>query len=342
MDSGDWLPTVPVPFFIAGQGLPVEKVTTPPSTACDAFLLLSFGAPEGPGEVMPFLENVTRGKNVPRQQILQVARRYERFDGISPANAQLRALITAVLGQFNARGLQVSVYWGNRNWHPMLQDTLRQMADDGIRHALAMVTSPFESAASYGQYLEEIQLAAKAAGDNAPEIDVLPVFFDQPGFVEATADRVTSALEKITAENRQAARVVYCAHSLPTAMADESPYRQQFEQSCRLVSQRVGLDRWDMAYQSRSGPPSQTWLEPDICRHIEQLAESGKLADLVIVPIGFVYEHLETVFDLDEEAGELCRQSGINMVRAATVGCHPRFVEMIGQLVSQYTSAKNS
>jgi ferrochelatase len=218
---------------------------------------------------------------------------------------------------------------------------LRQMADDGIRHALAMVTSPFESAASYGQYLEDVQLGTKTAGGNAPEIVVLPVFFDQPGFVEATADRVTSALETIAAENRQAARVVYCTHSLPTAMADESPYRRQFEQACKLVSQRVGLDRWDMAYQSRSGPPSQTWLEPDICRYIEQVSESGNVADLVIVPIGFIYEHMETVFDLDEQAGELCRRVGINMVRAATVGCHPRFVEMIAQLVSQYTPAKD-
>ncbi len=333
---------VPVPLFTIGPGLPVEKATTSLSAACDGFLLLSFGAPEGPDEVMPFLENVTRGKNVPPQRILQVAKHYEFFDGISPANDQLRAMITAVLGRFNSMGLQLSVYWGNRNWHPMLQDTLRQMADDGIRHALAMVTSPFESAASYGQYLEEVQLAAKTVGDTAPEIDVLPVFFDQPGFVEATADRVASALEQIAAENRQAARVVYCTHSLPTAMADESPYRRQFEQACRLVSQRVGLDRWDMAYQSRSGPPSQTWLEPDICRYIEQFAESGNAADLVIVPIGFVYEHMETVFDLDEQAGELCRRVGINMVRAATVGCHPRFVEMIAELVSEYTSAKNS
>jgi ferrochelatase len=311
-----------------------------PPNSYDAFLMLAFGAPEGSDQVVPFLENVTRGKNVPKQRILQVAKHYELFDGVSPANAQFRALIAAVLKQFNSLELKLSVYWGNRNWHPLIEDTLRQMADDGITRAMAWVASPLESPASHGQYLEELRQARAAVGPKAPEVDVLPVFFDKPGFIRATASRVLSALEKVPEERRPAARVVYTAHSLPVPMADECPYRQQFEQACRLVSRQVGLDRWEMAYQSRSGPPSQAWLEPDIGHLLRQLAEDGKVRDAIVVPISFVYEHMETVYDLDKELGDLCQQLKINMIRAATVGCHASFVEMIGQMAAEYQASK--
>jgi len=306
-----------------------------PQDSYDAFLLLTFGAPEGPDEVLPFLENVTRGKNIPNRRLLKVAEHYDLFDGVSPANEQVRALLRAVLGRFNSMGIELPVYWGNRHWHPMMEDTLRQMAEDGVRRAMAWVASPLESPASYGQYVEELQQAREAVGSDAPEVDVLPVFFDQPGFIEASAARVQAALEQVPDDRRSAATVIYTAHSLPIPMAERCPYRRQFEEVCRLVSEKVRLDRFETAYQSRSGPPTQPWLDPDVQQLARQLADGGELKDLIVVPISFVYENMETAYDLDTELRELCRELGVNMVRAATVGCHPSFVEMVGQMAKQ-------
>lgn len=299
----------------------------------DAVLLVSFGGPERPDDVIPFLENVVRGKNVPRQRIQEVAARYELFGGVSPINAQNRALLAALLGELNARGPALPVYWGNRHWHPLLADTLRQMAEDGVSRALAFVTSAFSSYPGCREYLEDIERARQEAGADAPQVDKLRVFYNHPGFIETMAERVEAAREEIPAERRPAARTVYSAHSIPLAMAQTCPYEQQLREACRLVSQRAGGADWQLAYQSRSGPPSEPWLGPDVGDCLRQLGGGGRAGDVVIVPIGFVCEHMEIVYDLDVEVAALCDELRLSMVRAAVVGSHPRFVRMIRELI---------
>ncbi len=299
----------------------------------DAVLLVSHGGPECPEEVMPFLENVVRGKAVPRDRLQEVARHYELLGGVSPMGAQLRALLAALLDELNAHGPALPAYWGNRHWHPMLGDTLRQMADDGVGRALAFVTSAFGSYPGCRQYLEAIERARQEVGLNAPEIDKLRLFYNHPGFVESTGERVETAFEEVPAERRSAARLIYTAHSIPLAMAEKCAYEEQLREACRLVSERVGRSGWQLAYQSRSGPPSQPWLGPDIRDHLREISHGGTAADVVIAPIGFVCEHMEIAYDLDVEVAALCNELGINMARTAVVGCHPRFVRMIRELI---------
>lgn len=313
----------------------------------DAIFLLSFGGPEGPEDVLPFLENVVRGKNVSHERLLEVAQHYELFDGISPLNSENRALLAALVGELNAHGPQLPVYWGNRNWHPLLADTVRQMAEDGVQHALSLVTSAFGSYSGCRQYLEDIERARQEIGPEAPQIDKLRLFYNHPGFVEPMAERVAAALGQIPVERRATARLIYTAHSIPAAMAERSPYEHQLREACRLVTEhakrlaaswKTAASAWDLVFQSRSGPPSQPWLKPDIGDHLRQLAATGEVGvvkDVVIVPIGFLAEHMEVVYDLDVEVRELCEALGINMVRAEVVGCHPRFVRMIRELISE-------
>ena len=315
----------------------------------DALLLVSFGGPEGPDDVLPFLENVVCGKNVPRWRLLEVARHYELFDGVSPINAQNRALLAALVAELNAHGPPLPVYWGNRHWHPMLADTIRQMADDGVRRALAFVTSAFGSYPGCRQYLEDIERARLEVGPKAPTIDKLRLFFNHPGFIEATADRTAAALASLPAEKRANARLLFTAHSLPVAMAERAPYVRQLQEACRLVVEGLPPEflgdsfplllgegqgeGWQLAYQSRSGPPSQPWLEPDVREQIRLLHEAGRPGPLVLAPIGYLTENMEIIYDLDVEVRGLCDELGIEMVRAAVVGNHPRFVRMIRELV---------
>ena len=298
----------------------------------DALLLVSFGGPEGPDDVVPFLENVVRGKNVPAERIAAAAKHYEPFGGVSPINAQNRALLVALAGEFNAHGLDLPIYWGNRNWHPLLADVVQQMADDGIGHALALVTSAFGSYSGCRQYQEDIDEARRAVGPESPRIDKLRLFYNHPGFVEAMTDRAWDALEQVPADRRPAARLLFTAHSLPLAMARNAPYKSQLREACRLVAERLGRTDWRLAYQSRSGPPAEPWLEPDVRDELRRHA-GGEVRDVVIVPIGFLCEHLEIVYDLDIEVRQLCDELGLDMVRSGVVGCHPRFVRMIRELV---------
>lgn len=301
--------------------------------AYDAVLLVSFGGPEKADDVAPFLENVLRGKNVPQQRLEEVAEHYDRFGGVSPINAQNRALLAALLAELNAHGPRLPVYWGNRNWHPLLPDTLRQMAEEGIGRALAFVTSAFASYSGCRQYLGDIERARQAVGPNAPEVDKIRLFYNHPGFVEPMVDRVTAALDEVPEEGRKDARIVYTAHSIPAAMAAKCDYQRQLREACRLVSERLEGPDWHLAYQSRSGPASQPWLEPDVGDLLRQLAEGGEIRDVVIVPIGFLSEHMEVIYDLDIEAAGLCEELSLNMVRSAVVGTHPRFVQMIRELI---------
>ncbi len=301
----------------------------------DAILVTSFGGPESPADVMPFLENVLRGKNVPRERMLEVAEHYYRFGGKSPINDQNRQLIAAIEEELARHGPRLPVFWGNRNWHPMLTDTLRKMQADGVRRALAFVTSAYSSYSGCRQYREDIARAQETVGEGAPEVDKIRVFHNHPGFIEAIADRVKEALESIPQGRREAAHLIYTAHSIPMAMAQACDYEAQLKETCRLVTAELGRREWRLVYQSRSGPPSQAWLEPDILECLREIKEQGGTGDVVISPVGFVSDHMEILFDLDTEAAELCTQLGLQMVRAKTVGTHPRFIRMIRELICE-------
>lgn len=303
----------------------------------DAILVVSFGGPDCREDVLPFLENVLRGRNVPRERMLEVAEHYYHFGGRSPINDQNRALIAALEKELASHGPNLPIYWGNRNWHPLLTDTLRQMAADGVRRALAFVTSAYSSYSSCRQYRENVAAAQAEVGATAPAIDKLRTFFNHPGFIEPMVENTRAALEQMSAELRGNARIVFTAHSIPLAMATGSRYAEQLQEASRLVAERVGTPHWHLVYQSRSGPPQQPWLEPDVCDFLRQLAQDG-VRDFVIVPIGFISDHMEVLFDLDTEAKQLCDELGINIVRAATVGTHPRFIRMIRELIEERLS----
>jgi ferrochelatase len=289
----------------------------------DALLLVSFGGPEKREDVIPFLENVLRGRNVPRERLLAVAEHYYHFDGRSPINDQCRELVDALMAAIETRGLELPIYWGNRNWHPMLADTVGKMRDAGVTRALAIATSAFGSYSGCRQYREDID-AARAAVPGAPEIDKLPPFWNLPGFIDTMAERVREVLARLPG-----ADVVYTAHSIPLAMARSSPYETQLLEASRRVNQQLGLGEPVLVYQSRSGPPSQPWLEPDIGDYIRR-TESKRL---VVTPIGFLSDHMEVIYDLDVVAADLAKERGIEFVRAGTPGTHPRFVAGLVGLV---------
>ena len=305
-----------------------------PAPTYDAVLVLSFGGPEKPEDVIPFLENVLRGRNVPRERMLEVAEHYYHFGGKSPINDQNRALISGIESELARQGPHLPVYWGNRNWHPFLADTLRRMQADGVKNALAFVTSVFSSYSGCRQYLEDVEKARAEVGPDAPRVDKLRSFYNHPLFIEAQAGEVRDALEQIPADRRAAAQILFTAHSVPVAMAESSDYQKQLNESCRLVSGQLGLASWRLVYQSRSGPPGQPWLEPDVG---DVLREMNAGADVVIVPIGFISDHMEVLYDLDTEARQICDSGGIQMVRASTVGVHPLFLEMIRELICERT-----
>ena len=266
----------------------------------DALLIVSFGGPEGQDDVMPFLENVLRGKNVPKERMLEVAEHYKHFGGVSPINDQNRALIAAVEADFKANGLDLPIYWGNRNWHPMLPDALQQMKEDGIKKALAFFTSIYSCYSGCRQYRENIAVAQEQIGEGAPEVHKLRMSFNHPNYIAASAGRVQDALNQVPEERRAAARFVFTAHSIPMSMANNCTYSTQLEESCRLIMEQIGPQNWSLVYQSRSGPPQQPWLEPDVCDYVVQLKqESSDVQDIVMMPVGFVSDHMEVMFDLD-------------------------------------------
>ena len=282
--------------------------------------------------MMPFLERVTAGRNVPRERLEEVAEHYLHFGGKSPINDHCRALRAAMAQSLLAHGPELPVYWGNRNWHPLLADTLREMRDAGVTRALCLVTSAYASWSGCRQYLSAIEAARAEVGEGAPVIDKIRPFYNHPGFIEAVVARVEEALEKVEPERRADARLAFTAHSIPIAMADGCDYVEQLEDACSLVATELGRSEWQLVFQSRSGPPQVPWLDPDVVEHIEALSMIG-VEDLVVVPIGFVSDHMEVVWDLDEEAREKAEELGMNYVRAGTVGTHPRFVEMIRELI---------
>ncbi len=304
---------------------------TPEATALppvDAVLLVSFGGPEGPADVEPFLANVTRGRGIPQERLREVGRHYlEAFGGVSPLNEQCRRLRAALQAELATRGPALPVYWGNRNWHPFLVDTLQEMARDGVRHALAVTTSAFPSYSGCRQYQDDL-LASRFEG--APVVRKLRNYWSEEGFLEPVRRNVALAAEGLTSP-----RLVFTAHSIPVSMAESSgPHGGAYVEALRTASARVAGDRpWDLVFQSRSGPPSVPWLEPDVSDHLAVLAEQG-VDEVVLVPIGFTSDHVEVVYDLDVVATSQAPQ-GLTVRRAATVGTAPEFVAMLRDLVVQ-------
>jgi protoporphyrin/coproporphyrin ferrochelatase len=303
----------------------------------DAILFVSFGAPEKPDDVMPFLRNVVRGRGVPDERLLEVAENYQMFGGRSPLNEQNKELITALRKSLAEINLDLPIYWGNRNWHPFLSDAISEMKRDGVRRALAFVTSAYSSYSGCRQYRENIERAKQEAGAEEVCVEKVRVFYNHPLFVEVNAENLQKAVEQIPFERRANAEIAFTAHSLPLAMARNCDYEAQLRETCRLVAESVGRENWTLAFQSRSGAPHVPWLEPDINDHLRAL-KTKNATDVVVHPIGFLSDHQEVVFDLDTQATETAQNLKINLVRAVTPGVHPKFVEMIRELILERTS----
>ncbi len=298
----------------------------------DALLVVSFGGPEGPADVDSFLDNVFRGLRVPPETKAHIAKRYEHVGGVSPINAHTRAFIKALQLELDAHGPALPIYWGNRNWHPLLPDTVAQMAHAGVKRALAFVTSTFSSYSGCRRYREDLFEATRNVA-HAPRFDKLRVPFNHPGFIEAMSDCVGAALDKLPAAQRAGALVLFTAHSLPLSMARGCAYEQQLAASCGLVADALELPRWRLVYQSNNASYGrEPWLEPDI-RDALREANAEDIKQVVVAPIGFVCDHMEVVMDLDVDAAAVARELGLSMVRAGTVGTHPAYVAMVRELI---------
>ncbi|MFG2986677.1 ferrochelatase [Streptomyces sp. NPDC048258] len=332
-----------------------------PAAPYDALLLLSFGGPEGPDDVVPFLENVTRGRGIPRERLKEVGQHYFGFGGVSPINAQNRALLDALRKDFAEHGLDLPVYWGNRNWAPYLTDVLREMAADGRRRVAVLATSAYASYSGCRQYRENLAdalatLAAEGVSE-LPEVDKLRHYFNHPGFVQPMIDGVLASLAGLPPEVRAGAHLVFTTHSIPTAAADTSgpvgehtehgeggAYVKQHLDVAKVIADAVRAETgtelpWELVYQSRSGAPHIPWLEPDICDHLEALHGAGTPA-AVMVPIGFVSDHMEVLYDLDTEATAKAAELGLPVARSATVGADPRFAAAVRELVLERAAAE--
>ena len=319
----------------------------------DALLLVSFGGPEGPDDVLPFLENVTRGRDVPAQRLAEVGAHYHEFGGRSPINDQCRALRDAISADLSAHGIELPVYWGNRNWHPYLADTLRAMHDDGVRRAACLVTSAYSSYSGCRQYREDLFDAVAPLGGTttgigagAPRLDRLRHYFNHPGFVQPFVDGTVAALQRLHEEGGRAVRLAFVTHSIPAAMNAASgdatgnaggAYVRQHDEVARVVTEQVGerigqAVPYDLVYCSRSGSPRVPWLEPDVADHLADVAAAGADA-VVVVPIGFVSDHMEVIWDLDTEAAAAADRCGLGFARVPTPGTDPRFVAMVRDLL---------
>jgi len=319
-----------------------------PAGRREALLVLSFGGPEGHDDVMPFLENVTRGRGIPPERLVSVAEHYHHFGGVSPINEQNRALVAAVRADLAEHGVDLPVYWGNRNWAPFVEDVWAQMDADGIEHVYVFPTSAFASWSGCRQYHEDVARARATAagqpgGNGGPTAEKLPHFGDHPGFVRANADALAAALAQLPDDARDTARLVATAHSIPNSMAavagpQGGQYEAELLASARLVVDAVAPGRaFDLVWQSRSGPPTVPWLEPDVNDHLRTLAEQGEKA-VVLFPVGFVSDHVEVIWDLDSEAKETAEELGLTFARAGTAGTHPAFVGMVRELVTERRS----
>jgi protoporphyrin/coproporphyrin ferrochelatase len=304
----------------------------------DALLIVSFGGPEGPDDVLPFLDNVLRGLPVKPETKTRIAQRYYDFGGVSPINGETRAFIAALETELARHGPALPIYWGNRNWHPLLPDTLAQMERDGVRRALAYVTSLFSSYSGCRKYREDLYQAVQGLAA-PPRIDKVRLGFNHPRFIEACAERVADALGQLPAQRRAAAPVLFSAHSLPQSMARHARYEAQLEETCQLIGDAIEHQRWQLVYQSNNASyGGEPWLGPDVSDALRALREDGA-DDVVVAPIGFVCDHLEVVLDLDVVAAQAAREIGLNLLRARTVGTHPAYISMVRELIHERMSA---
>jgi ferrochelatase len=310
----------------------------------DAVLWLSFGGPEGPDEVMPFLENVTRGRGVPPERLAEVAEHYHHFGGVSPINRLNREAIEAVRKELDEQGIDLPVYFGNRNWQPLVEDTVARMAADGVRSALVFPTSAYGGYSACRQYDEDIVRARAAVGAGAPELTKLRQFFDHPLFVSSFADRVRAAHAGFGSPGD--IRTVFVAHSIPEGAdlvagppgSGGRRYSRQIAEAARLIAGEAGVDDYDVVWQSRSGPPAVPWLEPDIVDHLDAVHAQGNVTSVVVCPVGFVSDHLEVVWDLDNEAAERAAELGMGFARVPTPNGDPRFAQLVVELIREHTA----
>jgi ferrochelatase len=300
----------------------------------DSVLLVAFGGPERPEDIRPFLQNVAAGRPIPAERLEEVAHHYEVIGGRSPLNALTRRQADALRAALAARGRALPVWVGMRNWHPYLYEALAEMKDRGRRRALGVILSSLQTEASWARYVEDVAAAREKVGPDAPEVVFAPPWSDHPRFLDAMAGRARAALDAVDAGRRGAARLVFTAHSVPVAMAAGSPYAAQLEAAARAIAARLGRVEWTLAYQSRSGSPRDAWLEPDVTEAIRTLAREGA-RDVVVVPVGFVCDHVEVLYDLDVEARGVAKAAGVGFHRAAAPNDHPDFIAMLADLVGR-------
>jgi ferrochelatase len=301
----------------------------------DAVLLISFGGPGGMDDIRPFLANVLRGRQVAAARVEEVAHHYELFGGVSPITQLTRKQAEGLQQRLAAAGTPLPVYVGMRNWHPFIGDTMREMSRAGRRRAIGFIMAAQASYSSCQQYRENVRdarLGLRKEGEADVDVTYVPGWFDAPGFIEANADYVRQALARLPAPLRAGCRLIFTAHSIPLAMAEQSQYREQLTQSSRLVAERVGIEDWALVYQSRSGRPQDAWLEPDVCDYLRQVKRERASA-AVLCPIGFVCDHIEVLYDLDREAAEVAREIELPIARAAAVNDDPTFLDMMAGVV---------
>jgi ferrochelatase len=342
----DDTPATPVDTPATKVDTPATKVDTPatkvdtPATKVDAVLLVGFGGPEGPDDVLPFMKNVTDGRGIPDERLVEVSQHYYDRGGISPIQEQCRELRAALEADLHGAGHDLRVYWGNRNWDPYLADTIAQMRDDGVRHAVAVLTSAYSSYSGCRQYREDVERARAVVGDDAPTFEKVRAYYNHPGFIGPQAGYIHDALATLSDDVRADARIVFTTHSIPHTMSRHSDYEAQTREACRIAMEQLtghtrGTHSWDLVYNSRSGPAFVPWLTPDINDHITALA-AGDTPAVVVVPIGFISDHMEVIYDLDTEAAATAEAAGIEFARAATVGIDPAFVTGLRQLVEEH------
>ena len=311
-----------------------SPTSSPTPSTFDAVLLISFGGPQGPDDIRPFLANVLRGRRVPPERVEEVAHHYELFGGVSPITEITRRQAAGLASRLVSAGHALPVYVGMRNWHPFLADTFREMRAAGVRRAIGFIAAAQHSYSSCEQYRENVAAARAELRSDGADVDVTYVgsWYDHPLFVEANAAHVREAQLKLPEAVRSSARLVCTAHSIPLSMAGRSRYREQLEETARLVAHAAGMSDWALVYQSRSGRPQDPWLEPDVCDYLRRGRETG-LASAIVAPIGFVCDHIEVLYDLDTEAAQVCRDIGLPMARAEAVNDDPLFLDMMADVV---------
>jgi ferrochelatase len=302
---------------------------TTAAAQCDGVLLVGFGGPSGPDEIRPFLDRVLEGRAVPRERYEQVVHHYEVMGGRSPYNELTMRQAQALQDSLISRNIDLPVVVGMRNAKPFIEDALRELAERGVSRALSFILSPYRCEASYERYQQDVCAARRLIDQPAPTIEYPQCWHDHPSFIAAVADRIREAAIGHD-RNWRSAELVFTAHSIPLAMAARAPYVEQLNQSARMVADVLGVDRWTLAFQSRSGNPREPWLEPDIGAVLQKLV--GR--DVIVQPLGFLCDHVEVLYDLDVEAAKIAREVGVRMKRAGTVGDHPKFIEMITSIVA--------